>query len=109
MIYWLMLIVLITTSLIGMDMLLPLTPKLSPDIIDNHFLAYMTLQEVSRFKRTCKDYSGVPNITPLRLLKCSESLNHIFSNYPYDSRTMILAHCGLVKDKEMFEFLWDKE
>ena len=107
MIYYLVFILLMTTSLMSMDM--PTSAFLIKEIIDAYFVPCMTLQEMSRLKRTCKEHNNIIDTENLFQNKNSYAFHHLVNKCSYDSRTIILAHCSLTKNNQMFEFLWDKE
>jgi hypothetical protein len=91
-----------------MDM--PSAPCLIKEIIDTQFVPCMTLQEMSRLKRTCKEHNDIIDTENLLKNNDSYALDHIFKNFPYDFRSRVLAHYGLTKkNNEAFTFLWNKE
>ena len=99
------LIGLVITSLLGMDM--PASPLLIKDIVDTRIAPCMTLREISRLKRTCKEHNRIID-SEFFLQKHPYALGRLFE-LSYDVRTIILAHYGVAKNNEMFSFLWDKE
>jgi hypothetical protein len=105
--YFLMLMVLISTSLSAMDK--QLVPSLINELLDTHFVSCVTLQEKSRLRCTCKGNMDLIITENFLYKDNSYALDHLFNKFPYDLRSKILAHYGLTKNRGMFTFLWNKE
>lgn len=108
MMYLYMSMIVMTTSLIGMD-ISPTPALLIKEIIEAHFVPCLTLQEMSRLKRTCKGHRDMINTEALLEQKHSFALSYLFNNFSYDYRTLIISHYAVTDNRQMFQFLWNKE
>lgn len=83
-------------------------PFLTKDIIDARIKPRFSLQDMSRFSRTCKAYSQLIN---LRNISPEDPICDYLKTLPYDTLTRLLGHCEITKNKEMFDFVrsWHAE
>lgn len=81
---------------------------LPKDIIDAQIKLRFSLQDMSRFSRTCKTYSEMIN---LRDISPGDPICDYLKTLPYDILTRFLGHCEIIQNKKMFDFVrsWHAE
>lgn len=111
-----MVLFMINTHLFCMD---PIPSSfLAKQVVDSHIMPQISLQEMSRFKRTCNWYNeciDTEKFCPLSgcLLpcdhKCASYACSILHACHYDIRTKVLAHYAETKNLILFKHIWGQE